>query len=85
MIIQPVNIPGDGRTGGLSSDLTAAQITAVLGFGPNVNDDPAKVRHSWGFTIDGARCGIWDYKGSRWSTFGPADKFAALFPGKVTQ
>ena len=37
---------------------------ALLGFAPNVTDDPAKASHSWGFTVDGVRCAVWSYRGS---------------------
>ena len=80
--ILPIPEPGDHRTGTLSDQLTKQQISKALGFKPNVKDDPSKVKASWGFTYDGERCGIWDYYGSRWSTFGPAHVFVALFGDK---
>lgn len=62
---------------------TYGDIYAKLGFDPNVVDDEDKVAHSWGFTLDGVDCAIWDWKGSytrgTWSTFGPHDKLKALF------
>jgi hypothetical protein len=78
----PINEAGDSRTGSLSENITPKQITAALGFPPNVNDDPDKVRHSWGIELrheDGrtARAGIWDYKGSRWSVYDPSGLLAA--------
>lgn len=80
--IVPVNKPGDCCTGNLTG-LTAAQISKKLGFKPNVEDDPDKVKYSWGFTVDGVRCGIWDYHGSyknkSFSTFGPADALVKVF------
>lgn len=81
--IKPVN-PANGtyRTGGLVN-LTKAQIVDVLGFKPNVDDDPDKVVNSWAFTIDGDLCAIWDYKGShlfnRWSCYDPTGALPALF------
>lgn len=81
--IKPINEPGACRTGGLANTLTVGDITKVLGFKPNVDDDPDKVKYSWGFTYMGAKCGIWDYKGSRWSTYGPDVVFESLFPGQV--
>lgn len=69
---------GTHRTGSLPHTLMRHTIVAVLGE-PNVKDDPYKVENSWGFTIDGERCGIWDYKGSRWSTYGPNEKIKKLF------
>jgi hypothetical protein len=80
--IIPVAKAGDYRTGGLRN-LRPGGIVRVLGFAPNVEDDTEKVSHSWGFTVDGERCGIWSYKGSeraeRWSTYGPRNHFEALF------
>lgn len=76
-ILMDSNVGGP-RTGGLPDTLTVQQIVAVLGE-PNVQDDPYKVTHSWGFTIDGEPAAIWDYKGSRWSTYGPNAKIRQLF------
>jgi hypothetical protein len=60
-----------------------AEINKILGFKPNIADDPDKVKYSWGFTVDGVHCGIWDYKGSykykSFSTFGPADSLRKVF------
>jgi len=82
----PVNTGGDQRTGTLDG-ITAQQITDVLGFGPNIDDDPDKVVNSWGFKYKGQRCGIWDYKGSHhdnaFSTFGPREIFVELFGEEV--
>lgn len=77
--IAPVDRAGDSRTGSLSSELSVEDINTILGFPPNVQDDPDKVKYSWGFTIDGVRCGIWDYRGGRWSTFGPREAFVKVF------
>ena len=74
--------PGGSRTGTLSN-VTVAQIVKVLGFKANVDDDPDKVKHSWGFKVAGIPCGIWDYKGSEkynsFSTDGPPEVFIKLF------
>jgi hypothetical protein len=82
MNIKPVDHAGGHRTGTLRG-ITVAEIREVLGFAPNCEDDPSKVVNSWGFTVDGRHCGIWDYKGSQrigeFSTFGPADVFEKLF------
>ena len=72
-----VNTVGSHKTGSLPYEVTVEQIKAVLGE-PNVKDDPDKVRYSWGFMIDDELCGIWDYKGRRWSTFGPTEKIKQL-------
>lgn len=73
---------GGHRTGTLTN-ITKKDIDRVLGFTPNVEDDPDKVKYSWGFTVDGQEYGIWDYKGSwrdkEFSTYGPNNVFALLF------
>lgn len=85
MKITPINKAGSGRTGTLS-DTSVKEIQTILGFEANCEDDPDKVKHSWGFEADGMRCGIWDYKGSeKWgqfSTYGPAEVFVNLFGNK---
>jgi hypothetical protein len=82
MIIEPSDIAGSHRTGTLKN-VTVADISRVLGFEANIEDDPYKVVNSWGFTVDGERCAIWDYKGSHtynsFSTFGPRAVFEQLF------
>lgn len=82
MEIIPINKAGSHRTGTLMN-MTAMQIEAKLGFAPNVDDDPDKVRYSWGFEVDGVRCGIWDYKGSyafkTFSFYGPKETIAKIF------
>lgn len=75
----PLNFAGPHKTGELPEDITPERIADVLGFAPNIDDDPSKVKFSWGFTYKGEQCGIWDYKGSRWSTYGPHWVFAELF------
>lgn len=37
-----------------------------------------KCLHTWDFLADGQPCAIWDYKGSRWSAFGPRKVFEDL-------
>lgn len=85
MNIMPVNYPGPHRTGEISG-YSADEISSILGFEPNVADDPTKVSHSWGFLADGRQCGIWSYRGSErmknFSTYGPAEVFDQLFPAK---
>jgi hypothetical protein len=82
MKIVPVNQSGDFCTHRISEKYTPEDIVRTLGFESNVYDDPFKVKYSWGFTVDGIRCGIWDYKGSRWSFFGPKEIAEKLFPTK---
>lgn len=85
MNIMPISEPGCHRTGEICG-YTADQISSILGFAPNVQDDPDKVSHSWGFLADGIQCGIWSYKGSEkynnFSTYGPKNVFDTLFPSK---
>lgn len=82
MIIEAVDQVGSHRTGTLQN-VTAAEIAKILGFEANCQDDPDKVKYSWGFTADGERCGIWDYKGSytynSFSLYGPKEVFEQLF------
>ena len=83
MKINPIDTAGASKTGALY-DITVNAITEVLGFGPNIDDDPTKVVNSWGFEIDGKRFGIWDYKGShhcgQFSTYGDSEILSKLFP-----
>lgn len=83
MVITPISIAGQSKTGVLY-DITVTAIAEVLGFPPNVEDDPDKVENSWGFEIDGKQFGIWDYKGShhmgQFSTYGDSSVLAKLFP-----
>jgi hypothetical protein len=81
-IITPINKVGANRTGTLY-DINVSTINRILGFEPNVQDDPDKVVNSWGFSYKDEICGIWDYKGShefgQFSTFGPDWVFEELF------
>lgn len=76
------DVCGSHRTGTIRG-LTKYRISEILGFIPNVKDDPDKVVNSWGFKVDGVPCAIWDYKGShhfdRFSTWGAHDVFKQLF------
>jgi hypothetical protein len=82
MIIEAIDKVGDHRTGTLSN-MTAEDIARVLGFEANCQDDPDKVKYSWGFEADGVHCGIWDYYKSytlnSWSLYGPKEVFEKLF------
>lgn len=71
------------KTGRLTTSDKAA-IVRCLGFEPSFDDDPDKVEYIWRFDVeraDGttAECAIWDYKGVRWSTFGPDDIMQEIF------
>lgn len=63
--------------------VTKEDIVQILGFEPNVPDDPDKVVHSWAFYINDLPCAIWDWKGSheaqRWSVYDPHGVMALLF------
>lgn len=87
MKIVKFNEPGGSRTGTLSN-ITVNEITKILGFKPNCEDDKSKVKHSWGFKADNVPCGTWDYRGSekynRFSTDGPKEVFIKLFGDKYT-
>lgn len=82
MTIVPNSNIGGHRTGTLY-DINVETINKILGFEPNIEDDPDKVVNSWGFEVDGERCAIWDYKGShlhgQFSTYGSHDVFDKLF------
>lgn len=70
------------RTGSLSH-ITAAEITARLGFEPTRHTIEGQSDQEWRFRADGHDCSIWDMHGAGrhrvWSTCGPAEIFAALF------
>lgn len=86
-VILPVDRGGDSRTSSIDG-LTHAQIVERIGFPANVQDDESKVKYSWGFTVDGERCGVWDYKGSHefnsWSAFGPRAALNKVFGDFLT-
>lgn len=84
--IEKVNVPGQYKNG-LLTEISFEEIEYVLGM-PNIQDDPGKVKHSWGFmaSLDNGisyACGIWSWKGSEqyneWSYSGPKFVFDALF------
>jgi hypothetical protein len=78
--ITPSNEPGRFRMGRLPPNITEEMITQRLGIDPvNEGSSDGKVTVEWRFLADGEPCGIWDYKGARWSTFGPHEVFAQLF------
>lgn len=77
--ITAIDQPGDSKTGRLKPGLSVQYITSVLGFPPNVVDDVSKVKHSWGFKVDGVRCGIWDYCGGRWTVYDPNNVLCKIF------
>ena len=84
-VIASDDLTGYYKTGSLPASITPERIAAVLGFGPNIDDDPDKVEHSWGFTVGGKRCGIWDYRGARWSVYDPAGVLPELFADDIAK
>jgi hypothetical protein len=71
------------RTGGLEG-LCMDDIVDIIGFTPNVEDDPDKVQYSWRCRVNGKPFAIWDYKGShharRWSIYDPEHVATDIFP-----
>jgi hypothetical protein len=67
--------------------LTKNEIVEKLGE-PNMQDDPDKVRFSWGFTVNGEKCAVWDWNGSsdagEWSFFGDFSALELVFGPHVT-
>jgi len=86
MNITMIDRCGDFKQGTMYA--TLSEIESVLGKA-NCADDTTKVKHSWGFEVDGIRCGIWDYYGSHkqglWSVYGPLDTLREVFPGKLIE
>lgn len=81
--IEPKTDPFHSHRTGTLIGVSWSEIVSVLGFTPNVQDDPNKVVNSWAFTADGDNCAIWDFKGSHehnvWSTYGNKMIFSTLF------
>lgn len=74
----------------LNEDITPTQITELIGEPKGPSSD-GKCEYQWEFFaskyLSGANgepvnvslpCAIWDYKGSRWSAFGPPEAFREL-------
>lgn len=77
-IVQDTSFVGTHRTGSING-LTAAKISKLLGFKPNMKDDPSKVVNSWQFRVDGKLCAVWDYRGSqKWNEFSTYGDHASL-------
>lgn len=74
--------PGSRRTGSLSHTGEHV-ITDRLGFEPTRHAVEEVSDQEWNFSVDGIPCAIWDWHGAgrlgMWSTFGPAEVFAAIF------
>lgn len=89
-VIKPTKYVGSYKTGTLwrtSKD----EITDALGFEPNIDDDPDKVENSWGFTVNGKPCAIWDWKGSHlghrpyWSVYDPEHVLHEVFGDRIVE
>ena len=75
-----VGIVQSHKTGRLSPSLTVEEITIALSVEPDAEvSSDGKVTKEWQFVADGRECAIWDYKGAKWSTFGPDAVFEQLF------
>jgi hypothetical protein len=78
--ITPFSQPGQYRTGrlvGLSDQEVHERIPDA--YFSNERSADGKVTREWSFKTDGHHCGIWDYRGARFSTFGPDFVFKTLF------
>lgn len=70
------------KTGTLDSRTSVDAIRTALGLDPDtaISSD-GKVTLRWTFIANNHLCGIWDYRGVRWSTYGDWSTLDALFPG----
>lgn len=62
----------------LDHRLTRLDIQAKLGTHVIETQPGDKVKHQWDFYADGKECSIWDYKGAKWSAYGPIEVFQKL-------
>lgn len=69
----------NGKEHSLNENLSPREITRLLGGikSKGVSGD-GKCKFQWDFYADGVPCGIWDYKGCRWSVAGPREVFEKL-------
>jgi hypothetical protein len=52
---------------------------ALTGIEDKGRSSDGKCTHHWDFVADDKHvCSIWDYKGARWSAFGPREVFEAM-------
>lgn len=81
-VIRPMQVETSYKQHSLAG-LSAAQVAAKIGFTANIQDDPNKVKFSWGFTVNGKACSVWDWKGSHlineFSAFGPVEELRLVF------
>jgi hypothetical protein len=68
----------------LPESLTVEQITEATKTEPKLGSGDGKCEHTWtfyaaeGYTDPPVVCQIWDYKGGRWSAFGPREVFESI-------
>lgn len=80
MNIKPNNTPGSGKTGSLLSELTARDISTVLGFMSTLKPGvDGEILREWNFSVDGIDCCIRRYDDCAWSASGPDKVFVDLF------
>lgn len=81
MIIQPrTSFHSTHKMWSLDPKLSVPDINKLLG-GVVIcekGSDDGKCRYTWNFYANGQPCGIWDYKGFRWSGYGPEEVFKHL-------
>lgn len=64
---------------GLDPNITPEQIDAALpGVERQEESDDGKVTLAWDWFADDRPCSLWDYRGKRWSAFGPREVFEQL-------
>ena len=67
------------RQWGLDPSISPEQIKEkLLGVSQQGRSSDGKVQHRWEFIFDGKECAIWDFKGVRWSAYGPREAFEVL-------
>lgn len=76
-ITAPRHFISTHKTGSLDESVTVGEINRALQ-GKIKSGSGDKSRYDWQFLVDGEACGIWDYKGARWSTYGPASAFEKI-------
>lgn len=79
---QPQGLTGRSAVKGVVKGLTAAQINQTLGFRSNTAKDDEK-RYSWGFSVNGRDCLLYDWHASyiakEFTAVGPAEAFTEVF------
>jgi hypothetical protein len=84
--VKPIHhFVGTSKTGSLSPSLSVDDIQSRLGKRIKCDTDSGdgKVRYYWLFEVNGSIAAIWDYYGTRWSTYGPRSAFEDLGLGAL--